>query len=63
VSRTKKNMIYLVVVTVVLLPVVWLAFLSATAKRPGNLGVADGRLAPCPATPKASTATPWREAL
>jgi len=31
--------------------VVTLAVLSATARAPDNLGVKDGRLAPCPATP------------
>jgi uncharacterized protein (DUF1499 family) len=45
-------MIYLVVAAVVvLLPVVVLATLSALATRPTNLGVKDGRLAPCPSSP------------
>jgi uncharacterized protein (DUF1499 family) len=44
-------MIYVIVVVVVLLPVIWLALLSATARRPSTLGVVDGRLAPCPDSP------------
>jgi uncharacterized protein (DUF1499 family) len=44
-------MIYFIVGMIVLSPVVWLALLSATAKRPSSLGVVDGRLAPCPTTP------------
>ena len=42
------------VVVLVLIPlggVVALAAPSATARRPDNLGVKDGRLAPCPETP------------
>jgi len=41
----------LVVVGVVLLPVAALALLSAFSRRPSNLGVIDGRLAPCPESP------------
>jgi uncharacterized protein (DUF1499 family) len=44
-------MIYFLVGTIVLSPVIWLTLLSATAKQPTNLGVVDGRLAPCPNTP------------
>ena len=33
------------------LPVVGLYLMSFTAARPANLGLHDGRLAPCPATP------------
>jgi uncharacterized protein (DUF1499 family) len=44
-------MFYLIPVALVLLPVIWLAFLSATTRRPSNLGVVDGRLAACPDTP------------
>jgi uncharacterized protein (DUF1499 family) len=44
-------MIYFIVGMIVLSPVIWLALLSATAKRPRTLGVMDGRLAPCPHTP------------
>lgn len=36
---------------VVLAPVVAFAILSASAQRPGNLGVVDGRLADCPPSP------------
>jgi uncharacterized protein (DUF1499 family) len=36
---------------VVLLPVVGLALLSVFSRRPANLGVVDGRLAPCPDSP------------
>lgn len=43
-------MIYGIVVAS-LLPLLWLAVLSATAKRPTNLGAMDGRLAACPDTP------------
>jgi uncharacterized protein (DUF1499 family) len=44
-------MIYLIVAILVLLPMISLAILSATAKRPENLGVVRGGLAPCPETP------------
>ncbi len=36
---------------VAMLPVVGLALLSAFSRRPANLGVVDGRLAPCPDSP------------
>jgi uncharacterized protein (DUF1499 family) len=36
---------------VVLLPAAALALLSAFSRRPSNLGVVDGRLAPCPDSP------------
>jgi uncharacterized protein (DUF1499 family) len=36
---------------VVLLPVAGLALVSALSRRPSNLGVLDGRLAPCPDSP------------
>ena len=36
---------------VILLPIVGLALLSALSRRPSNLGVVDGRLAPCPNSP------------
>jgi uncharacterized protein (DUF1499 family) len=36
---------------VLLLPVLVLALLRVLARRPSNLGVRDGRLADCPATP------------
>jgi len=41
----------LVVGGVVLLPVAGLALLSAFSRRPSNLGVVEGRLAPCPESP------------
>ena len=46
-------MLYLVLgaVALLLLPIVVLATLSALATRPTNLGVTDGRLAPCPWSP------------
>jgi uncharacterized protein (DUF1499 family) len=45
-------MTYLIVTAVVvLLPIVVLAALSAVATRPTNLGVRNGRLAPCPSSP------------
>jgi uncharacterized protein (DUF1499 family) len=50
-SRNGKRMIYLLVLLVLLSPVIFLAILSALAKRPDNLGVVNGRLAPCPDAP------------
>jgi uncharacterized protein (DUF1499 family) len=49
----KRRAMYwtILIAAVVLLPVVFLAALSLIASRPANLGVHDGRLAPCPATP------------
>src|SRR5262245_29939753 len=45
-------MVYLIVAAVaLLLPVIVLAALSALATRPTNLGVKNGRLAPCPSSP------------
>jgi uncharacterized protein (DUF1499 family) len=41
----------IVTVVVVLLPIVVAAVLSAFATRPTNLGVRNGRLAPCPSSP------------
>ena len=41
----------LVALVIVLGGVVTLALLSAFSRRPDTLGVRDGRLAPCPATP------------
>jgi uncharacterized protein (DUF1499 family) len=49
-AMRKKRMIYLLA-AVVLLPVLLFVFLSLTATRPTNLGVVDGRLAPCPSSP------------
>ncbi len=46
-------MLYLILgaVALLLLPIVVLATLSALSTRPTNLGVTDGRLAPCPSSP------------
>jgi uncharacterized protein (DUF1499 family) len=44
-------MVYVLVALVVLSPVIALAILSALAAKPKNLGVVDGRLAPCPNAP------------
>ena len=44
-------LIYLFIALLVLAPVVFLAVLSALARKPSHLGVADGRLADCPASP------------
>jgi uncharacterized protein (DUF1499 family) len=44
-------MIYSAIAIVIVLPVGWFALLSALAKRPGNLGVENGRLADCPKSP------------
>jgi uncharacterized protein (DUF1499 family) len=41
----------ILLVAIVLIPIVALALLSASAKRPDNLGVKDGKLAPCPDSP------------
>ena len=41
----------LVAGVVVLVPAAGLALLSAFSRRPSNLGVVDGRLAPCPNSP------------
>jgi uncharacterized protein (DUF1499 family) len=40
-----------IVLLLVIGPIVTLATLSLTARRPDNLGVKDGKLAACPATP------------
>ncbi len=44
-------MLYAIIAAVALLPIIVLATLSALAKRPSNLGVTDGQLAPCPSSP------------
>jgi uncharacterized protein (DUF1499 family) len=44
-------MVYLLVALVVLSPVIALAILSASARKPKTLGVVDGRLAACPNSP------------
>jgi uncharacterized protein (DUF1499 family) len=51
-QKRKKRVLYLAIVIIVLLvPVIFLAVQSALAKRPDNLGVHNGRLADCPASP------------
>lgn len=48
----KRTMyLLLLIAALLLLPVVGLAVLSLLAQRPTNLGVTNGRLAPCPASP------------
>lgn len=44
-------MAYLIIPLILLAPVLGLAVLSATAKRPALLGVINGRLAECPSAP------------
>jgi uncharacterized protein (DUF1499 family) len=46
-----KRMIYFIVAIMLLSPLFFLAVLSALAKRPGKLGVENGRLASCPSAP------------
>jgi len=44
----------ILLIVLILILIGWaatMAILSATARRPGNLGVHEGRLAPCPNTP------------
>ena len=48
---TKRMYYALAVAVVVLLPIVALAAMRLLSTKPDNLGVRDGRLAPCPATP------------
>ena len=45
------NSVLLVVVVSGLAVVLLFAFLSATSRRPNNLGLAGGRLRPCPSSP------------
>ncbi len=47
----RKRMLYFASVLVLLLPVIGLAILNAMSTRPKNLGMVDGRLAPCPKAP------------
>jgi len=46
-----RRIIYFIVALIVLSPVIVLAVLSIMAKKPPNLGVVNGRLAPCPNSP------------
>ena len=59
-SVSRRRMLPAIVIAVVLLPIVGLAMLSLTSRRPDNLGVHDGQLADCPTTPNcvSTTATP-----
>ena len=50
-SRIKKRMTLSLLAVIVLSPVIGLAILSALARRPAHLGIAAGRLAPCPDSP------------
>jgi uncharacterized protein (DUF1499 family) len=50
-SRIKKRMIFSLAVIVILSPAIGLAILSASARRPQDLGVLNGRFAPCPGSP------------
>ena len=50
-----------ILIAVVLLPVVGLAALSLTSRRPDNLGVHNGQLADCPPTPNCVSTTGSRE--
>jgi len=50
-KRSWKRMILFSIAACVLAPVVSLGVLSALARKPENLGVVDGRLAPCPDSP------------
>ncbi len=44
-------MLYLVLALILLSPVVFLAVLARLSRKPGRLGLVDGRLAPCPPCP------------
>jgi uncharacterized protein (DUF1499 family) len=48
-SGGKRKVIWAILI--LLLPVIVLGTLSATSRKPPNLGVANDRLAPCPETP------------
>lgn len=50
-SRRKKQLAYVILGSIVLAPVIGLAILSLSSKKPTHLGVVDGRLAPCPDSP------------
>jgi uncharacterized protein (DUF1499 family) len=46
-----KKRIAIVTLIVVLLPMAGLSIMSIFSRKPTNLGVTDGRLAPCPSSP------------
>lgn len=50
-DRKNRMRILLGLCVLVLAPIVGFTVLSMTARRPTNLGVVDGRLAPCPDSP------------
>src|SRR5262245_28009421 len=50
-TPNRKRRISCIAVLVLLSPIIGLALRSATATKPQNLGVVDGRLAPCPHAP------------
>lgn len=50
-----------ILIAVVLLPLIGLATLSLTSRRPDNLGVHNGQLANCPPTPNCVSTTATRE--
>lgn len=49
--KKKGRRMVVALVIIIAIPVVSLALTSALARRPDNLGVVDGRLAPCPNRP------------
>lgn len=50
-ERTMSAKWYWWIGLVALVPIVFFYAMSFLARRPGNLGVKDGKLAPCPASP------------
>lgn len=54
-------MLPVILIAVVLLPLVGLAALSLTSRRPDNLGIHNGQLADCPPTPNCVSTTASRE--
>ncbi len=50
-QRKRLRWAAIAVALLVLSPIVFLAALSAMSRKPTNLGVRDGHLAPCPASP------------
>lgn len=48
--KHKRGIVGLII-TLLVLPILSLALLSMTGRRPSNLGVRDGKLAPCPTSP------------
>jgi uncharacterized protein (DUF1499 family) len=52
-----RRMLPTILIAVALLPMLGLAAMSLTSRRPSNLGVHDGRLAECPSTPNCVSTT------